>query len=181
MEPVRKGVIFMGQLETICRAVLSYDQGDPKRIHHLLKVHAFARIIGLGEGLDPQTLFRLEAAAYLHDIGIHQGEIRFGRNDGKIQEELGPEAARPILEAAGVEGQDRERILWLIGHHHSYASIDGPDAQILAEADMLVNPYEDGMDRKQDEALFNRLFRTRTGWELFTCLYLKEYDTSAKK
>lgn len=165
----------MESLEKIAQAAIAYDAGDPKRIHHLLKVHAFARLIGLGEGLDTRTQFRLEAAAYLHDIGIHEGERRFGRNDGKIQEELGPDVARPILDKAGVMGEDAERILWLIGHHHTYASIDGPDAQILAEADMLVNPYEDGTGRVQDEALYQRLYKTVTGKKLFEELYLTDY------
>ncbi|WP_276689781.1 MULTISPECIES: HD domain-containing protein [Acidaminococcus] len=166
----------MEPLEKIAQAAIAYDKGDPKRIHHLLKVHAFARIIGLGEGLDPRTLFRLEAAAYLHDIGIHEGERRFGRNDGKIQEELGPDVARPMLEEAGITGEDAGRILWLIGHHHTYTSIDGPDAQILAEADMLVNPYEDGTSRQQNEALYQRLYKTESGKQLFEELYLKEWS-----
>jgi HD superfamily phosphodiesterase len=164
----------MEPLEKIARAAIAYDAGDPRRIHHLLKVHAFARLIGLGEGLDPRTLFRLEAAAYLHDIGIHEGERRYGHCTGKIQEELGPDIAQPILADAGITGEDAERIKWLIGHHHTYASIDGLDAQILAEADMLVNPYEDGDNRQQDEALYQRLYKTETGKKLFEELYLKD-------
>ena len=79
-----------------------------------------------------------------------------------------------MLDKAGVMGEDAERILWLIGHHHTYASIDGPDAQILAEADMLVNPYEDDTGRPQNEALYQRLYKTETGKKLFRELYLKE-------
>ena len=137
----------MEPLEQLAWAAIACDAGDPRRIHHLLKVHAFARLIGLEEGLDPRTQFRLEAAAYLHDIGIHEG----------------------------ITGEDAERIKWLIGHHHTYASIDGPDAQILAEADMLVNPYEDGTDRQQDEALYQRLYKTETGKKLFRELYLTDW------
>lgn len=170
----------MNLLDTICFMMMEYDKGDPKRIHHFLKVHDFARLIGMKEGLDERTLFILEAAAYVHDIGIHQGEIRFGRNDGKIQEELGPDEARPLLEKAGVDKEALDRILWLVGHHHSYGSIDGPDAQILAEADMLTNSYEDGMKRKQNEALYNRLFKTKTGREIFHTMYLEEYNPGEK-
>ncbi len=109
----------MEPLEKIARAAIVYDAGDPRRIHHLLKVHAFARLIGMGEGLDPRTLFRLEAAAYLHDIGIHEGERRYGHCTGKIQEELGPDLAQPILADAGITGEDAERSKWLIGHPHT--------------------------------------------------------------
>ena len=150
----------MDKLTALCKAMITYDKGDPRRIHHFLKVHAFAAQIGREEGLDEKTLFLLEAAAYVHDIGIHEGERRFGRNDGQIQQELGPDEARPMLEELGFDKEDVDRICWLVAHHHSYGSIDGPDAQILAEADMLVNQYEAGAPLKQNEALYHRLYKT---------------------
>lgn len=169
----------MTLLDRLAMEMIAYDKGDPKRIHHFLKVHDFARLIGVAEGLEEKTLFRLEAAAYVHDIGIHEGERRFGRNDGKIQEDLGPAEAEAILKRLGFEAEDIRRISWLVGHHHSYGSIDGPDAQILAEADMLVNQYEDGADRKRNEALYHRLYKTETGKRLFEALYFEEYAPHA--
>lgn len=165
----------MELLDQLAIEMIDYDRGDPKRIHHFLKVHDFARLIGIAEGLDARTLFRLEAAAYVHDIGIHEGERRFGRNDGRIQEELGPAEAETLLRRLGFDEEDISRITWLVGHHHSYGSIDGPDAQILAEADMLVNQYEDGAPRKQNEALYRRLYKTDAGRRLFSLLYFEEY------
>ena len=103
-----------------------------------------------------------------------------GRNDGQIQQELGPDEARPMLEALEFEKDDIERICWLVGHHHSYGSIDGPDAQILAEADMLVNQYEDGALRKQNEALYHRLYKTAPGKRMFEELYFEEYKPENK-
>lgn len=169
----------MTLLDRLAMEMIAYDKGDPKRIHHFLKVHDFARLIGVAEGLKEKTLFRLEAAAYVHDIGIHEGERRFGRNDGEIQEDLGPAEAEAMLERLGFEAEDIRRISWLVGHHHSYGSIDGPDAQILAEADMLVNQYEDGADRKRNEALYHRLYKTETGKRLFETLYFEEYAPHA--
>ena len=162
-------------LDQLAFLMMEYDKGDAKRIHHFLKVHAFARLIGVAEGLTGHDLFNLEAAAYLHDIGIHQGEIRYGRNDGKIQEQLGPEEAKPLLDQLGITGADQDRILWLIAHHHTYISIDGLDAQILAEADMLVNPYEDGTSRESNRHLYDMLYKTKTGKKLFEEMYLEEY------
>lgn len=166
----------MDKLTALCKAMITYDKGDPRRIHHFLKVHAFAAQIGREEGLDEKTLFLLEAAAYVHDIGIHEGERRFGRNDGQIQQELGPDEARPMLEELGFEKGDVDRICWLVAHHHSYGSIDGPDAQILAEADMLVNQYEDGAPLKQNEALYHRLYKTESGKRMFRELYFDTYE-----
>lgn len=102
--------------------------------------------------------------------------MEFGRNDGKIQEELGPGEARPILERLGFETEDIDRICWLAAHHHSYGSIDGPDAQILAEADMLVNQYESGRSDKENHALYNRLYKTEAGKRIFRELYFESYE-----
>jgi hypothetical protein len=163
-------------LDQTAAAMIRYDEGDPRRIQHFLKVHAFARLIGKQEGLDPVVLFRLECAAYVHDIGIHEGERQFGRNDGYIQEKLGPGEAKKLLDPLGLDEEDEKRILWLVGHHHSYGSIDGPDAQILAEADMLVNAYEDDMGDNQKQALYRRLFKTKSGQALFDAMYFHHWD-----
>lgn len=165
----------METLDQLALLMIAYDKGDARRIHHFLKVHAFARLIGVAEGLSGRELFNLEAAAYLHDIGIHRGEQLHGTCTGKMQEELGPDEAKPMLDQLGITGADQDRILWLIAHHHTYASIDGLDAQILAEADMLVNPYEDGTGRDSNRHLYDMLYKTKTGKKLFEELYLEEY------
>ena len=41
---------------------------------------------------------------------------------------------------------------------------------------MLVNQYEDGAPRKQNEALFRRLYKTEAGKRLFEALYLETYS-----
>ncbi|MEA4865480.1 MAG: hypothetical protein VB088_08795 [Sphaerochaeta sp.] len=38
---------------------ITYDSPDSRRIAHLVKVHGYARAIGLQEGLDEQTQFCL--------------------------------------------------------------------------------------------------------------------------
>lgn len=166
----------METLDQLALLMIEYDKGDARRIHHFLKVHAFVRLIGVAEGLSGRELFNLEAAAYLHDIGIHKGEaLNHGTCTGKMQEELGPEEAKPLLDQLGITGADQDRILWLIAHHHTYASIDGLDAQILAEADMLVNPYEDGTRRESNQHLYEMLYKTKTGRQLFEELYFEDY------
>lgn len=59
----------------------SYDRlygGDARRIQHFIKVHALAQLIGRQEQLNERTQFILEAAALTHDIGIKNGEAKFG-------------------------------------------------------------------------------------------------------
>ena len=116
-------------LNRLCKETIAYDCGDPKRIQHFIKVHAFAKLIAESEGIDAHTRFVLEAAAYLHDIGIHKAEDLLGDCGGKNQEKLGPGEAAPILERCGFSEADVQRVCFLIAHHHTYTGIDGADWQ----------------------------------------------------
>ena len=158
-------------ISSILRAVIAYDAGDPMRIHHLLKVHSFARLIGLGEGLDGDTQFILEAAAAVHDIGIHKAEEVYGCSRGPYQEELGPAEADALLTPLGVSREIIDRVMYLVGHHHTYTNIDGIDYQILVEADFLVNIYEDNVTKEAAKHAYQRIFRTETGRQLYRDLY----------
>ena len=156
----------------ILNAMIAYDAGDPKRIHHFLKVHAFARLIGLGEGLDPDTQFILETAAVVHDIGIHKAEAVYGSSGGKYQEALGPAEAEALLTPLGLSQQVIERVMHLVGHHHTYADIDGMDYQILVEADFLVNADEDRLSSDAIENFKEKIFKTTTGIAVLENNYL---------
>ena len=66
------------QLYELASRMVAYNAGDPKRIQHLIKVHYFARMIGLAEHVDEATQLILEAAAIVHDIGIRICEQKYG-------------------------------------------------------------------------------------------------------
>lgn len=108
------------------------------------------------------SLFILEAAAYTHDIGIRVAEEKYGRCDGKLQEQEGPIIAQKMLSQLGFENYIVEKICFLIGHHHTYDNIDGLDYQILVEADFLVNLYELMRAIAIDKA-YKHIFKTETG------------------
>lgn len=160
-------------LNRLCKETIAYDCGDPKRIQHFIKVHAFAKLIAESEGVDAHTRFVLEAAAYLHDIGIHKAEDLLGDCGGKNQEKLGPGEAAPILERCGFSEADAQRVCFLIAHHHTYTGIDGADWQILLEADMLVNLFEDGAGERAARSALERVFKTETGKELCCQMFLE--------
>lgn len=160
-------------LNRLCKETVAYDCGDPKRIQHFIKVHAFAKLIAESEGADAHTRFVLEAAAYLHDIGIHKAEDLLGDCGGKNQEKLGPGEAAPILERCGFSEADAQRVCFLIAHHHTYTGIDGADWQILLEADMLVNLFEDGVGERAARSALERVFKTEAGKELCCQMFLE--------
>ena len=165
-----------GQLDDLYMKMISYYEGDPKRIQHLTKVHSYARLIGRGEQLDEGILFTLEAAAYTHDIGIKVAEEKYGRSDGRLQEQEGPIVAQKMLYELGLENYIIERICYLIGHHHTYDNIDGMDYQILVEADFLVNLYEDETSDRAKEKAYAHIFKTETGRKIFRKMYGYEED-----
>lgn len=148
--------------ETIARlmlAMIRYDRGDAKRIQHFVKVHDFARTIALAEGMETEDRLVLEAAAILHDVGIHEAERRYGNCNGKHQEELGPAEARKVLAGIGeITPQQTERICWLIAHHHTYTDVNTLDHRILLEADFLVNSFEDNISKEGIVAFREHVF-----------------------
>ena len=75
----------MNKIEELALAMIDYNNGDPKRIQHTTKVHAYASLIGKSEGLDEETQFILESAALVHDIGIRASEQKYGYQNGKLQ------------------------------------------------------------------------------------------------
>ncbi|MDY5972512.1 MAG: HD domain-containing protein [Butyricicoccus sp.] len=150
----------------------AYDAGDPRRVHHFMKVYAFARLIGQAEGLDGQAQEILDAAALLHDIGIHAAERKFGACGGPLQEAEGPSAALPLLKQAGADEAACEQVCWLIAHHHSPGASDALPFRILLEADFLVNAYEDALPPEACRTARTRLFRTRTGTQYLDDLFL---------
>lgn len=159
------------QIRRLMDAMIDYDAGDPMRIHHFLKVHAFAAAIGQQEGLDERTQLILEAAALVHDIGIHLAEETYGDCRGKYQELVGPGEAEPLLKGLGFSRDIVDRVCYLVGHHHTYDQVDGPDYQILLEADFLVNLYEDSVSPEGQRQAYEHIFRTEAGKRYCRALY----------
>lgn len=153
----------MQRTETLIREMICYYSGEPKRIQHFIKVHSFAKTIGLLEKLDKETLYILETAALVHDIGIRVCEEKYGTCTGKLQELEGPAVARALLDDLGYDEAVMDRVCFLVAHHHTYDKVDNLDYQILIEADFLVNMFEENYDRKSIETAFQRIFKTSSG------------------
>lgn len=158
-------------VDDVLEAMIRYDGKDVRRINHAIKVHAFARHLALAEGLSGRALEVLETAAILHDIGIHEAERKHGSSSGPYQELEGPAVARELLSGGGLADAELDRVLFLIGHHHSYGAIEGADFRVLVEADFLVNAFEDGLAVEAIAAARERVFRTKEGIALLDSMY----------
>ena len=162
----------MTPTQTLALAMIDYNNGDPKRIQHTTKVHAYASMIGRSEGLDEETLLILESAALVHDIGIRASEQKYGHQNGKLQEQEGPAVAREMLtRLGGYSERQIERICWLVGHHHTYHVCEDLDYQILIEADFIVNLYEDNESPHAIRAVRKNIFRTGSGTKMLETMF----------
>jgi HD superfamily phosphohydrolase YqeK len=158
-------------MERIALEMKKYFGTDFKRVNHAMKVAKYAGQILKIEGGNPLVVM---GAAYLHDIGIHEAEKKYGSPSGHYQEMEGPAIAREILERLDIHKEMIDEICDMIGHHHSPREKETLNFQILYEADWLVNIEEEKIssDRRKVEGLIGRVFKTPTGKQLAEELYL---------
>ena len=119
----------------ICEEMIKYFGTDRRRINHFMKVYTIAVTIAQQEGLPLSELEILKTAALMHDIGIKISEQKYGSSSGKYQELEGPAEAEKLLDRLGAEESLKDRVCWLIGHHHTYNMI----GHIYASSKSLQN------------------------------------------
>ena len=156
----------MEKKDELILAMMEYDCGMTKQIQHFLKVYEFASLIGKMEKLPEKTQKILELSAIVHDIGIRKSLEKYGSSAGKYQEEEGPDEAEKIMKKLKFTQEEIERVKFLVAHHHTYSEIDGPDYQILVEADFLVNLYEDAESSETIAKTREKIFKTPSGCRL---------------
>jgi hypothetical protein len=153
------------RIEKIRTAMEEYFGEDRRRIGHALKVAEFAEIILRHE---PGNRELVLAAAFLHDIGIHESERKHGSTAGNLQEIEGPPIAREILSSLGYEKPFINEVCEIIASHHSPGEVDTDNFRVIWDADWLVNiPDELDLDDKEKLAKsIERIFMTSTGRKL---------------
>ncbi len=151
--------------------MIDFYKGSAHDINHFLKVYAYAKTIGECERLDAKTQATLETAAVLHDIACPLCREKYGSARGDYQEKEGPALAQKLLEGLELPPALVDRVLYLIAHHHTPEAADGPDYQILLEADYLVNANEGGFSQENIRHTLDTLFKTTTGRALLRSVY----------
>ena len=98
--------------------------------------------------------------------------MKFGYQNGKLQEQEGPAVARDLLTRIGGYTEEQiERICWLVAHHHTYHASEDMDYLILIEADFLVNLYEDNESDNAIRAVRKNIFRTQSGLKILDDMF----------
>lgn len=155
----------------IAAKMIKYSDGNLHDINHFLKVYAYARTIGECEKLDGKTQEILEAAAILHDIACPLCREKYGNTNGQYQEREGAVLAEEFLKDSGCSDEFIQRVVFLVGHHHTLKDIEGMDYQILIEADYLVNADESEYPEENIRNVMEHIFKTETGISLLKSIY----------
>jgi HD superfamily phosphohydrolase YqeK len=124
-----------------------YFKQDFKRIGHASRVARYAQKIGVAEGGNMAVIL---AAAYLHDIGIHEAERKHHSTAAVYQEQEGPPIAKSIMEGLGANEVLIEEVCDIIGHHHHPRKEETLNFKVLYDADLIAN-IEDNQKEKQSE------------------------------
>ncbi|MDX1708139.1 MAG: HD domain-containing protein, partial [Desulfobacterales bacterium] len=128
------------------------------------RVARYAEQIGKKE---KASLAVILPAAYLHDIGIHEAERKYGSTAAEFQEAEGPPIARSILEKLGAREELIEQVCDIIAHHHHPQPDDSLNFKVVYDADLLENLDEKQKKAPRSEteiaALIERSFLTDSG------------------
>ncbi|WP_298842978.1 HD domain-containing protein [Clostridium sp.] len=162
----------MNKINNLIIEMFDFDEGAPELIQHFIKVHEFAKLIGDMEEITSNVMEILEVAAIVHDIGIKVSMKKYGKCNGKLQEQEGPSYAEKLLNRLEFNKEVIERVSYLVAHHHTYSNIDGIDYQILVEADFLVNLYENNNDKETIQNTYNKIFKTGAGRKLCCHMFM---------
>ena len=157
----------------LMQKMIAYSDGNLHDIAHFIKVHSYARTIGIQEGLLDYEQETVELAAIIHDISCPLCRIKYGNTNGKHQEEESAPLVREILEGIDIPEAMADRINYLVSHHHTYTNVDGIDYRILLEADFLVNADESNMSADAILNARSSFYETKTGIALLDSIYKK--------
>ena len=127
--------------------MIQFYHGNIHDVSHFLKVYAFAKTIGELERLTPQTQETLELES--------------------------PPLIENFFAVLSFSQKTVQRITWLVAHHHTYGLSEDLDYQILLEADYIVNAGESDHPAKSVRSALQKIFKTKTGNELLSSLYLQ--------
>ncbi|WP_312940725.1 HD domain-containing protein [Oscillibacter sp.] len=158
----------------VATKMIKYSNGNLHDINHFMKVYAYAKTIGESEHLDNNTQAVLEIAAIIHDIACPLCREKYGNTNGKYQEIEGAILAKEFLKDSGFSNEFFERVVFLVGHHHTLKDIEGLDYQILIEADYIVNADESNYLEANIRNVMEHIFRTQAGILLLKSIYRLE-------
>lgn len=153
-------------ISQIMEKMIAFSNGNIHDIDHFIRVWTYAKTIGELEHLDRDTQYILEVAAITHDIACPLCREKYGNTNGKKQEAEGVPMVMEFLQDSGMTAAQIERVMFLVGHHHTFTDVDGADHQILLEADYIANASENSYGKDAIKSFLERTAKTKSGSNL---------------
>ena len=159
------------KLNQLVWKMIDYYEGDAGRIQHFVKVSALVDLIARNEGLGEGERYDLSVVSVIHDVGTKAAVEQYGYCNAKLQERLGPAAARNMLDGMGFEQTLVDHACAIVGRIHTYEGIEDIGCQILVEADLLANLQEGYRSVSEIPQMDLMIFKTRAGKTLLRKMY----------
>ncbi len=160
----------MGKERAIGLMKEHFGPNNAKWIEHTMKVVSYAeKIVEMENIRYPFIRDVAILSAIFHDVGIPIAEKKYGNREGRNQEMEGAIIARNLLNKLMVREDIKERVIYIVAHHHSEDAIDGPDFEILWDADLLTNIEEGRIDMEKYPE--EKGFRTKSGEILYKAIH----------
>lgn len=142
-------------------SALCYERGHCRRTQHILKVYALAKLLG------EQERISTEEQQILHDIAIKYCKDNYDGDAGQEkQKKEAPHLVNSFLQEANYLPSYIPRILELVVKHHDYDAPKDRTLQILMEADLIINCYENCQSSGKIRCIKD-FFQTSSGKKLF--------------
>jgi hypothetical protein len=153
--------------DRVAVAMKRYFNRDFKSIGHATRVARYAEQIGKSE---QGNLAVILTAAYLHDIGIKEAQLKHQSKASHFQEEEGPAVAREILQSLDAKEPMIDEVCDIIGHHHNPRSEETVNFKAVFDADVITNleekQKESPLETAQLQEILARKLLTASGREL---------------
>lgn len=157
-----------------------YFKSDFKQIGHAAKVARYAERLVQEEKGDPAVAL---SAAYLHDIGRKEAEIKHNSTESVYQELEGPAVARAILTKLDAAEPLIDEVCDIVGHHHHPRPEETVNFKVVYDADRIANLEEkqkkSPIDADRLSHLVDSEFLTTSGRELARSILLGDGNGSA--
>lgn len=157
----------------VMEKMIRISNGNTHDIAHFMKVYTFAKTIAEMEKVDSRTQEIIETTAIIHDIACPICRIKYGNTNGQNQEKESATLAADFLKEFDIPEEEKNRISWIVSHHHTYTNVDGIDWQIILEADFLVNADESHYTEDSIISATHNIFKTESGKLLLKEIYTK--------
>ena len=139
------------RLSKLLKLKIEYTRGDNRRIHHVLKVHDLAVLIGSLEDVDTEAMTILSAASIIQEEAS-EGRMLMKRTGGFSEHEI-------------------DQVTYLVEHYYDNVSPKNMAQQILAEAELLASIFEYKLSQDAIAKIRKDIFKTTTGRRLLDAMY----------